>query len=63
MRRKQEEWIEILNININNIHNLNVKLPIKNFVCVTGVSGSGKSSLVLQTLLPVAQELLNNRKK
>lgn len=63
VRRKQEEWIEILNININNIHNLNVKLPIKNFVCVTGVSGSGKSSLVLQTLLPVAQELLNNRKK
>lgn len=63
IRRNQEAWIEICNVNINNIHNLNVKIPLKNFVCITGVSGSGKSSLVLQTLLPVAQELLNNRKK
>ncbi len=63
VRRKQEEWIEICNVNINNIHNLNLKLPLRNFVCVTGVSGSGKSSLILQTLLPVAQELLNNSKK
>lgn len=63
MRRNQEDWLEIHNVNINNIHNLNVKLPLKNFVCVSGVSGSGKSSLILQTLLPVAQELLNNSKK
>lgn len=63
VRREQKEWIEICNVNINNIHNLNVKLPLGNFVCITGVSGSGKSSLILQTLLPVAQELLNNSKK
>ncbi|TLD81126.1 excinuclease ABC subunit UvrA [Helicobacter sp. MIT 11-5569] len=63
MRRAQIEWIEICNVNINNIHNLNVQLPLGNFVCITGVSGSGKSSLILQTLLPVAQELLNNSKK
>ena len=63
MRRNQEDWLEIHNVNINNIHNLNVKLPLKNFVCVSGVSGSGKSSLILQTILPVAQELLNNSKK
>lgn len=63
VRRKQQDFIEIKNININNIHNLSVSLPLKNFVCVTGVSGSGKSSLILQTLLPVAQEILNNRKK
>ncbi|MCI5968378.1 excinuclease ABC subunit UvrA [Helicobacter sp.] len=63
VRRKQEEWIEICNVNINNIHNLSVKIPLKNFVCITGVSGSGKSSLILQTLLPVAQELLNHSKK
>jgi excinuclease ABC subunit A len=36
---------------------------LSNFVCVTGVSGSGKSSLILQTLLPVAKELLNHAKK
>lgn len=63
VRRNQEDWLEIHNVNINNIHNLSVKLPLKNFVCVSGVSGSGKSSLILQTLLPVAQELLNNSKK
>ena len=63
VRRNQEDWLEIHNVNINNIHNLSVKLPLRNFVCVSGVSGSGKSSLILQTLLPVAQELLNNSKK
>ena len=61
--RPQEKFIEIQNININNIKNLSVKIPLSNFVCITGVSGSGKSSLILQTLLPVAQELLNHSKK
>ena len=62
-KREQKEWIEIKNVNINNIKNLDVKIPIRNFVVVSGVSGSGKSSLILQTLLPVAKELLNRAKK
>ncbi len=62
-RRAQEKWIEIQNVTINNITGCDVKIPLSNFVCVTGVSGSGKSSLVLQTLLPVARELLNHAKK
>lgn len=61
--RPQKQWLTINNINIHNIHRLNVKIPLSNFVCVTGVSGSGKSSLILQTLLPVAQEILNNARK
>ncbi len=61
--RIQERWLEIKNVNINNIKNLSLKIPLANFVCVTGVSGSGKSSLILQTLLPTAQEILNNAKK
>lgn len=61
--RPQEKFIQIQNVNINNIKNLSVKIPLSNFVCITGVSGSGKSSLILQTLLPVAQELLNHSKK
>ncbi len=61
--RAQEEHIEIKNVCVNNIVDLDVKIPLKNLVCITGVSGSGKSSLVLQTLLPVARELLNNAKK
>ncbi|AXK48765.1 excinuclease ABC subunit A [Aliarcobacter trophiarum LMG 25534] len=61
--REQEDYIEIKNVNINNIKNLDVKLPLRNLVSITGVSGSGKSSLILQTLLPVAQELLNRARK
>ncbi|XUP88785.1 hypothetical protein B6672_002075 [Campylobacter jejuni] len=36
---------------------------MQNLVAITGVSGSGKSSLILQTLLPFAQEELNRAKK
>lgn len=61
--RAQKEWLTISSVTINNIKNLSVKIPLGNFVCVTGVSGSGKSSLILQTLLPVAQEILNNARK
>ncbi|WP_459875533.1 excinuclease ABC subunit UvrA [Campylobacter concisus] len=61
--RKAEKWLEISNVNINNISNLTAKFPLRNLVGITGVSGSGKSSLVLQTLLPEAQEQLNRAKK
>ncbi len=61
--RKQKEWLLINNVTLNNIKNLDVKIPLANLVAVTGVSGSGKSSLILQTLLPVAKELLNRSKK
>ena len=59
----QDRWIELKNVNVNNIKNLDVKIPLGNLVSITGVSGSGKSSLVLQTLLPVAKELLNRARK
>ncbi len=62
-RRSQEKYIEIKNVKLNNINNLNAKIPLNNFVCITGVSGSGKSSLMLQTLLPTARELLNHARK
>jgi len=61
--RKQEKWIEMKNVTINNIKNLSVKIPLANLVAITGVSGSGKSSLILQTLLPVAKEILNRARK
>ncbi len=42
----------------NNLDNLTVAFPLGQFTCVTGVSGSGKSSLVLKTLYPaIAQHL------
>jgi len=60
--RKQSDWLEIKNVTLNNIEKLDAKIPLKNFVCITGVSGSGKSSLILQTLLPVARAVLNHAK-
>ena len=60
--RAQENFIEIKNANINNIKNLSVKIPLSNLVGITGVSGSGKSSLILGTLLPRALEQLTRSK-
>jgi len=61
--RPQEEFIKIKNVTINNIKDLSLQIPLKNLCAITGVSGSGKSSLILQTLLPVAKELLNHARK
>ncbi|KGI56239.1 excinuclease ABC subunit UvrA [Campylobacter sp. MIT 97-5078] len=61
--RPQKDWLELKNVNINNIKNLNARFPLQNLVAITGVSGSGKSSLILQTLLPFAQEELNRARK
>lgn len=61
--RKQKEFLELKNVTINNISKLDAKFPLRNLVGITGVSGSGKSSLVLQTLLPRALEALNGAKK
>jgi excinuclease ABC subunit A len=61
--RAQDKWIEMKNVTINNIENLSVNIPLANLVAITGVSGSGKSSLILQTLLPVAKEILNRARK
>ena len=44
----------------HNLKNLSVRIPIGCFTCVTGVSGSGKSSLIIDTLLPEARRRLNN---
>ena len=60
--RAQKNFIEIKNANINNIKNLSVKIPLSNLVGITGVSGSGKSSLILGTLLPRALEQLTRSK-
>jgi excinuclease ABC subunit A len=56
--------IEIKGVEQNNLKKINVKFPLGVFVCVTGVSGSGKSSLVSQTLLPaLKRKLYNSRPK
>ena len=46
-------------IETNNLKNLNVTFPLGNFICVTGVSGSGKSSLIIDTLYKRLDEFFN----
>ncbi len=46
----------------NNLKNINVKIPLGTFTCVTGVSGSGKSSLVNDILYKILANKLNNAK-
>ncbi len=46
-------------INTNNLSNLEVIFPLGNFICVTGVSGSGKSSLIIDTLYKRLDEYFN----
>ena len=49
-RRKPTGWLEVKGAKENNLKNINVKFPLGVFTCVTGVSGSGKSSLVNEIL-------------
>lgn len=49
-RRKPKRWIDIKGIRHHNLDRLDVKFPLGLFCCVTGVSGSGKSSLVRDVL-------------
>lgn len=44
--KKIDKYYEVKNINIHNIKNLDVKIPLGMMTCITGVSGSGKSSLL-----------------
>jgi excinuclease ABC subunit A len=49
-RRKPTGWLEVKGAKENNLKNIDVKFPLGIFTCVTGVSGSGKSSLVNEIL-------------
>ena len=54
--------IKIINSSENNLQNISAEIPIGIFTCITGVSGSGKSSLINQTLLPISSFMLNKAK-
>lgn len=57
-RREPSKWLKLENVTLNNLHQLSVEFPIGLFTSISGVSGSGKSSLVSQALVElVAAEL------
>jgi excinuclease ABC subunit A len=57
------DWLTVFGARQNNLKNLEVRFPLGLFTCVTGVSGSGKSSLVAQTLHPALAQALHNAKQ
>lgn len=61
-RRKPKDFIEIIGAKENNLKNLDVKIPSGVFTAVTGVSGSGKSSLINRILYPYSSNILNKSK-
>ena len=58
-RRKPSGWITVRGAAENNLKNLNVDFPLGVMTCVTGVSGSGKSSLVNEILYKALAKKLN----
>ena len=52
------KFLTITGCKTNNLKNITVKFPLGSFICVTGVSGSGKSSLVNETLFKAVQKEL-----
>jgi len=51
-KRQTSKFFEIKGVTTNNLKNIDVAFPVGNFICITGVSGSGKSSLITETLYP-----------
>jgi excinuclease ABC subunit A len=49
--RTPGEWIHLDQVSLNNLHNINASIPLRVLTAVTGVSGSGKSSLISQALV------------
>lgn len=62
-RKGNGKFLEIKGAAENNLNNINVKIPLGEFVCVTGVSGSGKSSLVNEIVYKRLAEELNGAKR
>lgn len=55
INRKMNEHIELKNVRVNNLRNISLDIPHNKFIVITGVSGSGKSSLAFDTLYAEGQ--------
>jgi excinuclease ABC subunit A len=59
--KPKKEWLSIVNASANNLDNINAEIPIGLLTCITGVSGSGKSSLINNVLYTsIVNKLLDN---
>ena len=60
LREGSGEWLSLIGARGNNLRNVTLNVPLGKFVCITGVSGSGKSSLINGTLRPILTRKLYN---
>ncbi|MEL0245873.1 MAG: excinuclease ABC subunit UvrA [Alphaproteobacteria bacterium] len=58
--RNSKNFIQLEGASGNNLKNINIKFPLNKFISVTGVSGGGKSSLVIETLYKALSKAKNN---
>ena len=61
-RRKPKGWLKIKGAEENNLKKIDVDIPLGVFTCITGVSGSGKSSLINEILYKALAKKLNRAK-
>ena len=59
-RSRTKACVRVVGARAHNLRDVTVEIPIGLFSCITGVSGSGKSSLIVDTLLPAARSKLYN---
>jgi len=62
-RKGNGHWLELEGCTGHNLKEVNLRIPLGTFVCITGVSGSGKSSLINETLYPILQSHFHNSLK
>lgn len=60
---QKHKKLKLLGCEGNNLKNISIQIPLQSFTCVTGVSGSGKSSLITKTLLPALEAKLKQNFK
>jgi len=60
-RRHPKDWLRVRAVTRNNLNRLDVDIPLGVFSCVTGISGSGKSSLISQFLVETLTDKLGQR--
>ncbi|MFN6014099.1 MAG: excinuclease ABC subunit UvrA [Flavobacteriales bacterium] len=59
-RKGNGKFLKLIGASGHNLKDVNLKIPLATFCCITGVSGSGKSSLINQTLYPILLEHIYN---
>jgi len=62
-REGNGQVLEIIGAAENNLKHINVRIPLGKFVCVTGVSGSGKSSLIIEVLYKALAQKIHRSKR